>query len=176
MINLQELYEWRWLDEDTGLVFPYYTYPFLWALRAWDLSDKTVFEYGMGASSIWWAKKCKKLYGVESNKEWFDAVHEKIGDISELDFTDTAARYVNSIYRYGIQFDIVVVDGIERDDCISKAVDMVKKGGILIVDNWMQPSAFMPTEHSIKLLSKYTRVIWKQPDHYDWQTAIFYIS
>lgn len=177
MIDLQEMYEWRWKDESNGLILPYYTRPCLDWLQSIDLKDKTVFEYGLGASTIWYADKCKHLYGTEHDTGWFFAVANEIGKVASICLDDTEDRYIKSIEQWNKKFDIIVVDGLYRDECILISLSFLKKGGYLIVDNWNQPSAdYIPSDRvqSILSLEFNHSDIYNQPGHEDWKTAVFY--
>lgn len=176
MIDLQEIYEWRWKDESNGLVLPYYTRPCLDWLQSLDLRDKIVFEYGLGASTIWYADKCKRVYGVESNSDWFLAVTKEKTHNKFCGFTDIPGQYIKSIESWGELYDIIIVDGIHRDECILSSIPFLKKSGFFIVDNWEQPSAYMPSEEAIdRLVFEFDNVTaYEQPGHPDWKTAVFY--
>lgn len=168
--------EWQVKDEELDVLYPWYTKSFLDELRTWDLCQKYVWEYGLGAGSLWWACKCRKLYGVENNVDWFNVVSDKIGYASKIKCRIDPNYYVNSIYDSGLLFDIIVVDGdpVElRDKCIQAALDCLKPSGFLIIDNWLQPSVWMASEETKKLLEPYPYKIFKQENHLDWQTAVF---
>jgi predicted O-methyltransferase YrrM len=173
MIDLSLTNEWQHRDPSNGLVFPWYTKSFLDELITWDLNDKVVFEYGCGASSLWWEAKCKKLYGVENNKEYFEAVATRIGAVACLAHETEESKYINSIHQWGVQFDIIVVDGGWRDESIPVVLEHLKPGGIIIYDNWMQPSVCCQTEEVQRVLLALPHQIYKQSGHPDWQTAVF---
>lgn len=137
-----------------------------------DLKDKRIFEYGVGSSTQWYASKGAKCYGVESNTDWHKAVTEAAPE-AEIYLCEKAIDYPFYIANVkGEKYDIVIVDGIERDECINQAVDWVVPGGILIIDNWMQPSAYMPSKESQDLVLKFKHTIHPQPGHPDWKTIV----
>lgn len=181
MIDLNHCNEWQHRDE-SGMVLPWYTKSFLDELVTWDLKDKVVFEYGCGASSLWWNKKCKKLYGVESNADYHAAVVEATWPkaLIILPYEDNVQGYANSIKICCEQFDIIIIDGEPiqwRDACVQSAIDRIVPGGKLIIDNWMQPSVgWIPSEETQQLLSQYPVQIYKQEGHPDWSTAVWTIS
>lgn len=173
MIDLSVTNEWQHRCPETGLVFPWYTKSFLDVLATWELKDKVVFEYGMGASSLWWASKCKKLYGVESNREYFSTVAYHIADKACLAHETEEVKYINSICQWGLKFDVIVVDGSWRDESIPTVLEHLKPGGKIIYDNWMQPSVCCQTEEVQATLLALPHQIYKQEGHPDWQTAVF---
>lgn len=181
MIDLTHKNEWQYLDEATGLIFPWFTKSFLDELVTWDLKDKVVFEYGLGASTIWWAKKCKRIEGVENNFNWWLSVCEKLRELKLFNCMMYSHKYkqefIASVYS-DWDYDIVVIDGepIEwRDDCIKPALDCLKPNGILIIDNWLQRSTdWIATPENQQLLTQYEHKIYKQEGHDDWQTLLVY--
>lgn len=168
MIDLSAMNEWQNRCPSTGLVFPWYTKSCLDELVTWDLSDKVVLEIGGGASTIWWAKKAKVVYLIEDNKEYWD-------QLFGLGIPNLHSAAINP---HG-PFDIVIVDNepIERRDILAQtALTVLKPGGRLIIDNWLQPSVgWMPSEETQQLLSQYPVKVYPQEGHPDWKTAVFTI-
>lgn len=188
--NPPQVAEWQWLDESCGLWYPWITLPALEIISKWDLADKTVWEFGGGNSTIWWAKKCKHVYSVESNWQWWDYVHKKgeeVGvhnfdcELSEVNEGDQVNKdkYVRALLKYRDP-DIVVVDGILRNECLQIAIDVLSsKGGYLIADNFFQDYVWL-SQAAVELMKPYDTVYCKQPDHTNhegngWQTVIFKI-
>lgn len=100
------------------------------------------FEFGSGNSTTWLAKKTKKLTSVEHDKQWYKKVKEKAeksGLKKKVDLhlvEETEKSYVQPILAIESGYlDYCLVDGIFRDECILRAIDKLKSGGILIVDN-----------------------------------------
>lgn len=177
MIDLSLTNEWQHKDPEMGLVFPWYVKSVLDELKTWDLKDKKVFEYGLGASTLWFVAKGAWVYGCDTNKEYLDAVGEAILARKwkgMFYYIEEKEVYVNHIYDRGCLFDVVIIDGVWRDDCVKPTLDCLKPGGILIFDNWMQPSVEMQSEETQRILTALEHKIYKQEGHLDWQTAIFY--
>jgi hypothetical protein len=177
MIDLNVQNEWQHRCNETGLVFPWYTKSFLDELVTWDLADKVVFEYGAGASTLWWHKKCQAVYGAESNKEWFMQVVKATKGGGCITLLENKEDYIKAARQFVRLYDIVVVDGEPiqwRDDCIPYALAYLKPGGKLIIDNWMQDSVgWLPSGETKALLAPYPCDIFKQEGHPDWKTAVF---
>jgi SAM-dependent methyltransferase len=172
MIDFNSQNEWQYRDPSNGLIYPWYTKPALDEIATWDLKDKIVFEYGCGASTLWWVDKAKKVYGVENDKVYFDVVAQKVGDKASICHEPEAEPYINSIRQWGIKFDIIVVDGGWRDESIPTVLEHLKPGGILIYDNWMQPQVCIQTEEVQRTLLAMPHKIYKEAAHKYWQTLI----
>jgi predicted O-methyltransferase YrrM len=177
MIDLSTPNEWQHRDESLGgILFPWYVKSFLDELVTWDLKDKAVLEIGLGASSLWWHRKCKQLYGCDNNPEYVFALNDIIIKGALLRVLYEREHFVQFIKDYGY-VDIIIIDGepIEwRDACVQPALDCLKPGGKLIIDNWLQPSVgWMSSYETQKLLSQYPIKVYHQEGHPDWKTAVF---
>jgi predicted O-methyltransferase YrrM len=176
MIDLSSKNEWQHIDPATGLLFPWYTKSFLDELATWELKDKHVLEFGMGASSLWWQRKAAYLTAFDSNREWYNAVvmamESKPGDEH---WVESVSEIEDELMEF---YDIAVVDidPVEwRDECTALAIESLKPGGTLIIDNWDQPSVWVPCEETRALLAPYETKVYRQEGHPDWQTATFKI-
>lgn len=147
---------------DGSNFLPWYTSPCLEWLMTLDLKDKLVWEYGMGNSTLWYTKRGAIVSGVDSNPEW------AVGGYHATEQSD----YINAIYNLGELFDLVVIDGLYRDECTAHAINCLKRGGHIIIDNFKQPSVQadwpLTDYHINEILIK----IYKEPGHPDWQTAV----
>jgi hypothetical protein len=124
-------------------------------------SDMTVWEYGSGSSTLYFARRVKQVYSVENDKEWFvhlnnrieieqmKNVHYRLIETEEANKEDLNSIYISAFkkgeflknYATSINIipdnslDIVLIDGRARRACIAHAMSKVKQGGYLIVDN-----------------------------------------
>jgi len=128
------MYRWDCVDRFNRPI-PWYTYPAIEYIKQLDFSDKTVFEYGSGNSTIFWAVRCKKLVSVEDNQQWYNKVIAKLPENVEYFLFKDKEEYINSIDRYDQKFDIVVIDGRHRYECAIKALQNLKSEGLIILDN-----------------------------------------
>lgn len=183
-MDLTTVNEWQRLDEKLGVPFPWYTGEFLKVLDRMNLEDKIVFEYGLGSSSIWYALRGAELFGVDHDPVWYEVVRDQLNKLKtknsqRLALCPDKSNYVAAIrFMATPAFDMVVVDGeYWRDECVKAALPFIKKGGYMIVDNWMQPSVWMASEETQKLLLSYPVQIFRHTTHHrDWQTALVYIE
>lgn len=177
------------IDPELGILEPWYTNPAMDVIKTWNLSDKVVWEYGAGASTLWWAKKASFVVSMDHSDEWFDIVKSMfIGlegknnlikvDTHEGDQSERRDQYVR-MCDHLIKPDIVIVDGIHRFECAEYAMKVLHPE-ILIIDNHQQDYVFMcPSLDELMKGVKMERFI--QPDHTDhqgnpWATAIFYLN
>jgi hypothetical protein len=165
--GINDNFGWRYLDTENNLTLPWYTIGCLEWLITLDIKNLSVFEFGCGISSIWWKNECKNWEGVDSNTEWSNG--SKI--------TSDIVEYTTACI--GGKYDIIIIDGIFRDDCTEHALKSIKPGGYIIVDNWDQETVDMPAscwKNTLELLKNYEMTVHKEPLHQDWKTAVFCIK
>lgn len=189
-MNTNELVEWQIMDVD-GLVYPWWTHPFLDVLKTWELHDKNWLEFGGGRSSAWLRKKCAWVDTIEANIEWgkqveADCNNNKLnnGRICVADLFDGVQeqkKYFFDLIPDDKQYDIISVDGIWRYECLEWALKHFgSRKGIIIADNWQQDYVWIspPAE---ELMSKYKIKIYIQPNHTNhegkpWKTVYWVIN
>lgn len=139
------------------------------------LKKEDVFlEFGSGRSTAWFAERVKKIYSIENNKEWFEKVQ---GDLRKANLTNIDYRLQNYIEgedpgqsEYTRIFkdlspetiSVALVDGYHRGYCALHSIPLIKKGGILIVDNvnWYLPH--VTDSPSSKLKIEDCEPVWKE--------------
>ena len=108
--------KWDCVDA-CGNKIPWYTYPAIEFLNTFDFSEKSVFEFGSGNSSTYWAKKAKDVISVEHDKEWFEKVNSSLNNNQTLLLREDSEDYEKSILDFNKKFDVVIIDGIRRLQC-----------------------------------------------------------
>jgi len=160
-------HKWQYVDEQEQLFFPWYTRPFLNILQTWNVSSWSVFEYGGGNSTLWWRRKAKLVHSVDTNKDWA----AKIDMPCVTDKQDFLKYPLSTEHLY----DCIVIDGEPvawRDECTAYAIKALKPNGIIIIDNYEQATVQLQNwPLTDKLLEKFEKHVYKQPDHQDWKTA-----
>jgi hypothetical protein len=114
---------------------PWYTYPAIEYLAHLDLSKFRVLEFGSGNSTIWWSKNALSIASIEDNPDWHNYVVKKITNLScsaECILKPSQWEYVHSFKDC---YEIVVVDGKFRPECIDEFLLNPHKIIILIFDN-----------------------------------------
>jgi predicted O-methyltransferase YrrM len=109
------------------------------------------FEWGSGGSTTWLASRVRRVVTVEHDPLWAHAllVHCIGAGIKNVDVLERAAdypdfvEYSSAIMHEGM-FDIILIDGIDGYDggltgsrlaCARLAVDHIKSGGVIVLDN-----------------------------------------
>lgn len=169
--HFQSFHHQMCFDKDSQPI-PWYTYPAIEYLRQFDYSDKNIYEYGSGNSSLFWAQRCKQVNSVEIDKSWFLLVDNNKKNNQKLSLACNEDEYVNDIASGNVKYDLIVIDGIRRFDCAKLAVNFLKEGGMIILDNsdWFpKTSKFLRDCNLIQV--DFTGI--GPINYYTWTTSIF---
>lgn len=144
------------------------------------LTDNMVgLEYGSGNSTLYFAKKLKKLVSVEHNLEWFKKISKLLEEnkIKNVDYflipkekfienVDDLDIYMNEHDKYESKknflnyytkineypdsfFDFILIDGRVRVHCGINAMSKLKKGGIFVLDN-SEIQRYLPLHNALE--------------------------
>ncbi len=131
----RSLQEKACVDKD-GNPLPWYTYPAIEYLSQFDYSQKKVFEYGCGMSSLYWARRALSVTSIEDNPGWFEKLSPKVAHPNlEIKLREEGEAYENAILETDGQFDVVVIDGKRRAECAAAVVKKLVPGGMVILDD-----------------------------------------
>lgn len=184
---------------------PWYTYNSIIWLKKYLKPKMNVFEFGSGNSTLFYINNFINIYSVEHNPQWYKKIidtltrekkfrkhiknivlitpkpytnnihanqQNKIIDNEPLDYSKYSS-YINIFPDY--YFDLIIIDGRSRNNCVNKAIKKVKKGGYLLFDN----SEAHIYSHSIKKLNKYSKIDFIGRGPYIntiWKTSVWKIE
>jgi len=124
--------------------------------------DMMVFEYGSGSSTMYFARRVAQVFSTEHHPGWYEHIRQILDEhsVNNVDYRliepDTPdgnqrtgylsrhhlyknkrfERYVKNIDAFPDgYFDLVMIDGRARTECIAHAKNKIKPGGYLVVDN-----------------------------------------
>lgn len=99
-----------------------------------------ILEWGSGGSTVFFAEKGAEVICVEHDASWVkllksELVRRKLSARVSINQIDLTANYVDIVDELSGGFDLVVVDGRRRVECVSKAHNRVVPGGWLVLDD-----------------------------------------
>lgn len=134
---LRSMEEKSAVDMD-GNPIPWITYPALDFLTKRVSAEMSVFEYGSGNSTFWWSSRVKSLVSCEHDKEWYAEFSPKIPENTTYMLRRAkggSSDYYMEISNYTDAFDILVIDGRDRVECIKHGLGSLHHDGVVVWDN-----------------------------------------
>lgn len=138
---LKSLGWYRSLDEKMcvdreGRPLPWFTYSSIYFLEDRVPSDASVFEFGMGNSTLWWSERVKTIACVEGDHDWFSKITPKLPQsATAFHYPNGSVGYINAATKLSEPIDILVLDGRERVACCKASIDLLASEGTVIWDN-----------------------------------------
>lgn len=101
--------------------------------------DSRVLEYGSGMSTLWFARHVQNLFSAEDDINWYKMLEDKISSRSlhscHLEFCHDKESFTNFMAEDEYGFDLILIDGHYRSDCVKNAIKLLRPGGFLYLDN-----------------------------------------
>lgn len=139
------------IDKNSNPV-PWCTYSFIKFIEPRLKKHFNVFEYGCGNSTIWYAKKVSLIKSVEHDKNWFELVSRNLPANASVVLSDLNedGDYAREVLSEDKKYDIVIIDGKDRNNCARFAIRKLSEDGVIVYDN-TQEDEYLP---SIKMLTE----------------------
>lgn len=132
------------------------------------------FEWGSGGSTLWLSQRTLEVTSLEHDKEWAEQGRkelEKYGITNvSLVLRDLDDGYVEYIDDFPNEhFDIIMVDGRRRSDCLRHAIPKLRGGGALVLDN----SERAEYQEAMKMIDHWSRMDWDSGYGEGWSTTVW---
>jgi len=120
-----------------GRPLPWINYPAIDFLARRAKPDMSVFEYGCGHSTLWWAARVREVIACDHDREWIERIRPRAPRNVTLRHValERGGDYCQVVAGYPGRFDIVVIDGRDRVNCARHALTGLKRGGVIVWDN-----------------------------------------
>lgn len=127
----------RPVDAD-GQALPWFNYPLIRLLQERLDNAHRVFEYGSGYSTLFFARHCATVQSVEHNADWVSMLESKLPANASVSSCPAGPRYqaaAESAASADGPFDLVLVDGLDRELCLPFAARALTSQGVIILDD-----------------------------------------
>lgn len=94
-----------------------------------------VLEFGSGQSTRWYAQRSTRIVSFEADPDWYVTVAAQLAGIDGADYRLASSRDEFASPSVTGKFDLVMIDGPWRDDCVAFALDHLADEGLLYLDN-----------------------------------------
>ena len=100
----------------------------------------TVFEYGAGHSTLFFAERCAAVTSVEHDGPWFDEVRGMAPANVTLLHRPEGPAYWDAIGERSTHYDVVLIDGLARERCLPAASGALSAAGVMLLDDARRPA------------------------------------
>ncbi len=123
--------------DGVGNPIPWVTYSFIDFIKDRLNKQHTVFEFGSGNSTFFYAKYAGIVVSVEHDREWFDKIVSTKPENAEMIFCELVRNgdYSKMPLKLEETFDIIIVDGRDRVNCCKQALGAISGNGVIVLDD-----------------------------------------
>ncbi len=123
--------------DNNGEAIPWVTYSFIDFVAERIKNDHTIFEFGSGNSTLYYARKAKKVVSVEHDKAWFEKISATAPSNAEMIFCELEPNgdYSRKPSSLPEKFDIIIVDGRDRVNCCYNSLMALSESGVVVLDD-----------------------------------------
>ncbi|MBE7179353.1 MAG: FkbM family methyltransferase [Mucilaginibacter polytrichastri] len=120
-----------------GSPIPWVTYSFIDFIKNRVQKEHTIFEFGSGNSTLFYAKLAGKVVAVEHDKPWFDRISKDKPANAEMIFSELEkdGKYCRTPLSLPEKFDIIIVDGRDRVNCCKQSLGALTDRGVVVLDD-----------------------------------------
>lgn len=124
--------------DKNGKPVPWFVYSAVEFIEERLPGDSLVFEYGSGNSTFWWAERSANVHSVEHNTLWKEKVKSTEPDNVQLLHRKLGEGYESSVLNSGEFYDVIILDGRNRDKCLGHSLKALSERGVILFDdsNW----------------------------------------
>lgn len=116
---------------------PWFTYPAIDFLVERLKKTMQIFEFGSGNSSLFFAARVNTVVSVEHDKIWYEKISTESPANSSIIFVndDNPKDYIKPLTTLSFNPDIIVIDGIYRNECLTNSISFLSDDGVIILDD-----------------------------------------
>ena len=136
-IGWMEAYRARVPLDQNNQPLPWFTYSFIDFMEPRLSRSLHVFEYGSGYSTRYFSKRVASVTSAEHDREWLAAgMKVKADNVTLVHYEDVIdGDYCRAATLQNKKFDVILIDGFDRNNCCKHAVNGLSEQGVIIFDD-----------------------------------------
>jgi hypothetical protein len=97
----------------------------------------SMFEYGSGYSTLFFARHAGSVVSVEYDPAWYARIGPRLPPNASVLLVpkDVDGAYCRAIARSGDKYDVVIVDGRDRVNCVKQGMQSLSSRGVIVLDD-----------------------------------------
>lgn len=100
---------------------PWFTYPAIQYLEGLDFTKCIIYEWGSGASTIWWSSRADRVVSIEDDPDWFNELEARVPENCDLKLV-SESNYISAFGAQELLPDVVIIDGKDRACCFAEVL------------------------------------------------------
>jgi len=123
-------------EDSIGNPIPWLTYSFVDFLVPRLNNTVSIFEYGSGNSTLFFSKHVKRIVTLEHDRIWAEKLRKSLpGNCQLIISSKQKEDYINNIEKTKECFNLIIIDGLFRNECAINAPKYLNSSGVIIFDD-----------------------------------------
>jgi hypothetical protein len=128
------------MKEPVGIDYeplPWISYPAIDLLKDRLNRGMHLFEYGIGNSTLFYASRVASVTGVEHDINWIEKIKPYAPENVKIIYRplEYGGEYSKAIVSESKKYDLIIVDGRDRVNCIKQSILAIKDTAVIILDD-----------------------------------------
>lgn len=124
------------IQDRRGQPIPWMSYPFVDFIAPRLHAGVRVFEYGAGASTLFFAARVGEVLSVEDDAAFAAALRPRLpANARMIEYPRDSADYARAVTQMANPPHLVVLDGFQRDACAAAALPVLARDGVFVLDD-----------------------------------------
>lgn len=119
-----------------GAPIPWWSYPALEFIGGRLQPTMRVLEFGSGYSTMWLAGRVQQVVSLEADREWLEMLRTRVPGNVELIGASRDKSGAEQALVPEQEYDVMVVDGLNRVGAAKSSLRWLAPGGIIIYDDY----------------------------------------
>ncbi|MEX2964451.1 hypothetical protein [Microbulbifer sp. TYP-18] len=100
-------------------------------------NNLSVFEFGSGFSTLFYAERVLSIQSVEDNPSWFKVIAKQLPENARVTLqpADEDGKYCRAIKKFNRKFQLVIIDGRDRVNCFKQSLVCLAGDGVILLDD-----------------------------------------
>jgi len=132
-----DAYKTKSAIDEAGKPIAWVTYSFIDFIKERLNKLQSVFEFGSGNSTFFYAGLAGEVYSVEHDKIWFKKNKASMLRNVHLIFCNLIPNgdYCRSAEHTKKKFDVIIIDGRDRVNCCKHSINALTEKGVVVLDD-----------------------------------------
>lgn len=120
-----------------GMPLPWVTYSFINFIENRLTKNMVLFEFGSGSSTLYYSSKVKEVHTVEHDKDWSNKISKMLPENVNMKRIELeyGGDYSKASSISNLKYDVIIVDGRDRVNCIINSIESLSSNGVLVLDD-----------------------------------------
>lgn len=116
---------------------PWVTYSFIDFIDTRIRNVNSLFEFGSGNSTKYYATRVGNVTALEHDRAWYDKISKDLPSNAEVVFQQLqyGGDYSKTAVSSGRTFQMIIVDGRDRVNCFTASLDALTPDGVMVLDD-----------------------------------------